>query len=66
MAPKREYGRGANDHEAGSSRQIVPAAFAMAPPAPEAERQRQRIYVTVAVAQIFWEAGAPKIGRAHV
>ncbi|CAA3018951.1 Hypothetical predicted protein [Olea europaea subsp. europaea] len=55
MAPKREYGRGANDHEAGSSWQIVPAAFAMAPPAAE----RERIYVTVAVAQMFWEAGTP-------
>jgi hypothetical protein len=31
------------------------APFAMAPPA----HQRERIYVTVVVAQLFWEAGAP-------
>jgi hypothetical protein len=53
MAPKKEFAPGANDHEAGSSRQIAPAAFSMAPPPP----LRERIYVTVAVAQMFWEAG---------
>jgi hypothetical protein len=56
MAPKREFEPSANDHEAGSSRQVAPPAFAMGPPAPP---RRDRIYVTVAVAQMFWDAGVP-------
>jgi hypothetical protein len=55
MAPKKEFGPGVNDHEAGSSRQIVPTAFLMAPPVAEHEH----IYITVVLAQTFWEAGAP-------
>ncbi|KAK1596761.1 hypothetical protein QYE76_007802 [Lolium multiflorum] len=56
MAPKREFEPSANDHEAGSSRQVAPPPFAMGPPAPP---RRDRIYVTVAVAQMFWDAGVP-------
>src|SRR5215218_7929407 len=56
MAPKREFEPSANDHEAGSCRQVAPPAFAMGPPAPP---RRDRIYVTVAVAQMFWDAGVP-------
>jgi hypothetical protein len=55
MALKREFEPSANDHEAGSNRQVAPAPFAMALLA----LQRERVYVTVAVAQIFWEAGSP-------
>lgn len=50
MAPKREFEPSANDHEAGSSRPVAPAVFAMGPPAPP---RRDWIYVTVAVAQMF-------------
>ena len=56
MAPKREFEPSANDHEAGSSRQVAPAPFAMGPPATP---RRDRIYVTVAVVQMFWDAGVP-------
>ncbi|KAK1663944.1 hypothetical protein QYE76_052103 [Lolium multiflorum] len=55
VAPKREFEPSANDHEAGSSRRAAPAAFDMGPSAPI----RDRIYVTVAVAQMFWEADVP-------
>ncbi|KAK1697042.1 hypothetical protein QYE76_013739 [Lolium multiflorum] len=61
MAPKREFLPSANDHEAGSSRRIAPAAFDMGPPAPPS---RDRIYVTVAVAQMFWDAASQCRGRA--
>ena len=56
MAPKREFEPSANDHEVGSSRPVAPAPFAMGPPATP---RRDRIYVTVAVAQMFWDAGVP-------
>jgi hypothetical protein len=55
MAPKREFAPGVHDHQAGSSQRIALAAFLMAPSAPEQEP----IYVTIMVAQTFWEAGAP-------
>ena len=55
MAPKREFQPSANDHEAGSNQRTAPAAFDMGPPAPI----RDRIYITVAVAQMFWDAGVP-------
>jgi hypothetical protein len=51
LAPKKkEFGPNANNHEAGSSRQIASAAFSMAPPTVESDR----IYVTVVAAQMFW------------
>ncbi|KAK1682466.1 hypothetical protein QYE76_043314 [Lolium multiflorum] len=46
MAPKREFSPSANDHEAGSSRPVTPAPFAMGPPATP---RRGRIYVTIAI-----------------
>ncbi|KAK1683453.1 hypothetical protein QYE76_044301 [Lolium multiflorum] len=49
MASKREFLPSANDHEAGSSRRIAPAAFEMGPPAPPI---CERIYVTVAVVRL--------------
>ncbi|KAK1609593.1 hypothetical protein QYE76_033266 [Lolium multiflorum] len=58
MAPKHEFEPSANDHEAGSSQPVAPAPFAMGPPATP---RRDRIYVTVAVAQMFWEADVPML-----
>jgi hypothetical protein len=55
MASKREFELSANDHEVDSSRRAAPVAFDMGPLA----AIRDRIYVTVVVAQNFWEAGAP-------
>jgi hypothetical protein len=55
MTLKREFSPSANDHEAVSSRRAVPAAFDMGP----SLAIRDRVYVTVVVAQIFCEAGAP-------
>jgi hypothetical protein len=62
MAPKKVQ-RNRNYHEAGSSHQVAlavatPAAFNMSPPPAEPE-PRDRIYITVRVAQMFWEDGAP-------
>jgi hypothetical protein len=57
MAPKKEQ-RNRNDHEARSSRQVASVAFNMSPPSAE-PGPHDSIYITVQVAQMFWEAGAP-------
>jgi hypothetical protein len=49
MGPKREFEPSANDHDADSSRQVTPAAFAIALLLP----LRDRIYVTVAIARSY-------------